>query len=363
MTEIKILVVEDELIAAESLALDLKRLGYKVIGIVDSGEKAINKTDKTKPDLVLMDIMLKGEVDGIAAADKIYNTFAIPVIYLTAYADANTLERAKNSSPYGYLVKPYKAVELNSTIQVALQKYQEEQQIQAQLAQEKDNSLLKSRALAVASHDLRNPLTNILGYSELLRDYGEKFPPEKRNEYFDWIKYSVTHMNESLEDLLLISKAEEGKLICEPETLDIVDFFRHIIDEFKPSITSQHQLIFNCHHQSYLANIDRKLLRHILNNLISNAIKYSPSGGKITLNLICKQNQIFFQIQDEGIGMPEEYQTKIFQIFERADNVGSIKGNGLGLSIVKKAVDLHEGTIKFKSQEDVGTTFTVTIPT
>ncbi|MBR8828993.1 MAG: response regulator [Gomphosphaeria aponina SAG 52.96 = DSM 107014] len=363
MAEIKILVVEDELIAAESLALDLKRLGYKVVGIVDSGEKAINKSDQTKPDLVLMDIMLKGEVNGIAAAEEIYHQFKIPVVYLTAYADANTLAQAKNSSPYGYLVKPYKAVELNTTIQIAFQKYQEEQEIQEKLAQEKNNNLLKSRALAVASHDLRNPLTNILGYSELLRDYGDRFAPEKRNEYFDWIKYSVNHMTECLEDLLLISKAEEGKLVCEPEMLDIVDFCRQILAEFKPSLSENHRLSFVCQHESYLASLDKKLLRHILSNLIANAIKYSPAGGKIILNLSCQKDQLSCQIQDEGIGMPLAYQAKIFQIFERADNVGSIKGNGLGLSIVKKAVDLHGGTLAFKSQENVGTTFTFTIPT
>ena len=108
--------------------------------------------------------------------------------------------------------------------------------------------------------------------------------------------------------------------------------------------------------------MDEKLLRHILANLLSNAIKYSPQGGAVQLELDCQAGQAFFRVQDQGIGIPLEAQGRLFDTFHRAENVGNIPGTGLGMSIVKKSVDLHGGTISFTSQVGVGTTFTVVIP-
>ena len=357
----KILIVEDELIAAESLALDLRKLGYKVVGVVTSGEKAIAKTSEVQPNLILMDIMLKGDMDGISAARIIHDRFDIPIIYLTAYADVNTLDRAKSTGAYGYLVKPYKLQDVSSTLALALAKHQQDAKIKENLVRQKKLNKLKSQALATASHDLRTPLTNILGYTELLRDYGEIISEEKKQKYFEHIKSAVGTMNESLEDLLLISRAEEGKIKLSIDNFDIVAFFRHVVEEYS-GLTERHELKFICPEESYPAFLDRKMLGHILHNLLSNAIKYSPEGGNISVGLSFPEEQITFYVQDRGIGIPDDYHKKLFHIFERASNVGLIKGNGLGLSIVKKAVELHQGTITVESQEGVGSKFTVTIP-
>jgi signal transduction histidine kinase len=357
----KILIVEDELIAAESLALDLKKLGYEVVGVVTSGEKAIAKTSEVQPNLILMDVMLKGNMDGISAAQTIHERFDIPIIYLTAYADVNTLERAKSTCAYGYLVKPYKLQDVSSTLAVALAKYQEDVKIKENLVRQRKLNQLKTQALAAASHDLRTPLTNILGYTELLRDYGEIISQEKKHKYFEYIKSAVGEMNDSLEDLLLISRAEEGKIKLSREEFDLVAFFRHIVEEYS-LVTQQHELEFLCPEASYQAFLDRNILRHILDNLLSNALKYSPEGGKIIVGLSFEEEQISFYVRDEGIGIPDDYKEKLFHLFERATNVGSIKGNGLGLSLVKKAVELQQGTIIVESKEGVGSKFIVTIP-
>jgi len=131
----KVFIVEDEIIAAESLTIDLQKLGYQVVGRANTKEKAIAKIKETEPNLVLMDIKIKGEEDGINTAQTLQNIASIPVIYLTAYADSETLKRATKTSPYGYLVKPYKIDDLNSTINIALQKYQEIQETKKQLNQ------------------------------------------------------------------------------------------------------------------------------------------------------------------------------------------------------------------------------------
>ena len=361
MTKTKILIVEDELIPAESLSLDLQKLGYEVVGIANSGNKAIEKANSCCPNLVLMDIMLKGEMDGITAAQKIYDNLKVPIIYLSAYSDGNTLKRAKSTIAYGYLVKPYKTADLITTLTMALAKYREDSQREAYLIAEKQLNQVKSQALATASHDLRTPLTSILGYTELIRDYGDRLSAEKKERYFNFIKSAVGEMKDSLEDLLLISKAEEGKIAIYPHHFNLVEFLHTVVDEYN-NLTDKHELKLITDTDEYRAFLDTKMLSHILNNLISNAIKYSPQGGEITISLKCKPDEICLTVEDQGIGIPKDYFTKLFHLFERADNVGRIKGNGLGLSIVKRAVELHGGKIEVDSKENQGSKFMVTIP-
>lgn len=120
MAEGRILIVEDEHIVAMGIKRMLKNLGYTVTGVASSGMDAISKAESTFPDLVLMDIMLKGELDGIEAAKEIKERFEVPVVYLTAYSDSNILERAKKTGPFGYIVKPFDEKDLHSNIEIAL---------------------------------------------------------------------------------------------------------------------------------------------------------------------------------------------------------------------------------------------------
>ncbi len=129
MPKNNILVVEDEAIVSKDIQQNLKKLGYNIVGAVDTGEKAIAKANETTPDLVLMDIMLKGSMSGIEAAEQIRNNLSIPVIYLTAYADENTLAKAKVTEPYGYIIKPFKEIDLHTSIEMALYKHSKEKEV------------------------------------------------------------------------------------------------------------------------------------------------------------------------------------------------------------------------------------------
>ena len=159
-----------------------KKLGYEVIGIVSTGPKAIQKAQDSSPDLVLMDIMLKGSMDGITAAHEIYRLLKIPIIYLSAYADAQTLKRAQKIPAYGYLVKPYKIADITTTITIALSKFEEDSRTESNLLKQQKLNQIKTQALATASHDLRAPLTSILGYTELIKDYGDKLSADKKRK-------------------------------------------------------------------------------------------------------------------------------------------------------------------------------------
>ncbi len=130
MAKINILVTEDESIVAKDIERSLTKLGFNVVGIADTGEKAIDLAEKFKPDLALMDIMLKGEMTGIEAAESIRMQFNIPIIYLTAYADDSTLKKAKITEPYGYILKPFKEIDLHTTIEMALYKHGKDSEVQ-----------------------------------------------------------------------------------------------------------------------------------------------------------------------------------------------------------------------------------------
>ena len=251
---------------------------------------------------------------------------------------------------------------------------QAEADIRQTLAQQRHLNELKSRFVTMASHEFRTPLTSILSSAELLEHYGHKWGPEKQYKYLHRIQSSVMHMTELLNDVLLLGKADAGKLELNPTNINLFEFCQDLVEEMATS-NPTHQIVFNSkscsdagggcgqnNNDCGLVCLDEKMLRHIINNLLSNAIKYSPDSDRVIFDLLCQPQQAILRVQDFGIGVPPAEQSKLFDSFHRAGNVGSIPGTGLGLPIVKRSVDLHGGTITVDSQLNVGTTFTVTLP-
>ena len=236
------------------------------------------------------------------------------------------------------------------------------------LNKEKELNEIRTRFISMASHDLRTPLATILFSTELLLFFGHQFSTAKKEQYLNRIHSQVKNMTQLLDDVLLIGKAEAGKMEFKPVTLNIEEFCREILGEIELITGSKHSFVFKCQRECSngecsIFQIDPKLLRQILTNLLSNAVKYSPDFGTIQLKIICQNEQTIFQIKDEGIGIPPEDQERLFEIFHRASNVGNISGTGLGMAIIKQAVELHGGSISFESEINRGTTFTISIPT
>ncbi|MBW4576981.1 MAG: hybrid sensor histidine kinase/response regulator [Aphanothece sp. CMT-3BRIN-NPC111] len=337
-----------------------------------SGQKAIETAANTQPDLVLMDIMMPGEIDGVEAAEQIRSNFQIPIVFLTAYADDKTIARATLTEPFGYLVKPFEDKELHSNIEIALKRHQAEAKIRARLetaenlrkqAQEERDK--KSSYISMASHEFRNPLTSIISSAELLSTYDEKLSAESKSKFLGRIESAARKINDLLEDVLTLGRAESSKITFTPAPLDIVKFCHELVEVLQETAGSNHTITLISESEADCRKnvlMDENLLDHILANLVSNAIKYSPQGGDIYLELKCESNCVTFSVKDSGIGIPPEDQAQMFEAFHRASNVGSLPGTGLGLAIVKKSVELHGGQIAVASQVGVGTTFTVTIP-
>ncbi|MEW6493813.1 MAG: ATP-binding protein [Cyanobacteriota bacterium] len=362
MPNAKLLIVEDEEIVAFDIESTLKDLGYQVLGIVASGEDAIATAARTQPDLVLMDIMLKGSIDGIEAAREIRSLMNLPVLYLTAYADTTTFERAKETEPFGYLIKPFEEKELQTSIEIALARHQSEERMRQKLKQEQANNEQKSHFISIASHEFRTPLATIYSSSALLQRYCQDAMNEKKSKHFQQIQTSIEQMTQLLDDVLVIGQADAGKLEFKVASLNLVEFCRNLVEELQLNAGNHHKIVFTSQGNCTNACMDDTLLRRILTNLLSNAIKYSPEGGDVFFELSCQEEIATFGIQDRGIGIPPEEQKELFTPFHRAANAQKIKGTGLGLSIVKRCVDVHSGQIFVDSKLGIGTKFTVTLP-
>ncbi|MHB9041055.1 MAG: PAS domain S-box protein, partial [Melioribacteraceae bacterium] len=252
---------------------------------------------------------------------------------------------------------------LNVDLKEQLQKEKElEMMLRKSLGKEKELNELKTRFISTASHEFRTPLTTVLAATEMIQRYGKKWSEEKYNEYIDKIKKSVSYLTKLMDDVLTISRSESGKILYNPDMVNLYKLCTEIIEETRSNTDARHDFVFNFSMRKIKYHLDPNLIKFILTNLLSNAFKYSPEGGKIELSVSSKKDQIEITVADEGIGIPGEDMIHLFEPFHRSANTVEIPGTGLGLSIVKHAVELHKGKITVKSSLGKGTTFTVDIP-
>jgi len=227
------------------------------------------------------------------------------------------------------------------------------------LSREKSLNDMKSNFVSMASHEFRTPLSALLSSIVLIEKYIRAGDLDKCTKHIDRIKNSVRSLTDILDDFLSLEKLEQGRVEVVSECFDVREFTKGMVDELN-GICKEGQRIMINHEGNNKVEVDKRILQNVLFNLLSNAIKYSDSDIELctetdSMNLIVK-------VVDRGIGIPTEEQEKMFGRFFRAKNALNIEGTGLGLNIVKRYLELVEGTIDFESREDEGTTFTVTLP-
>ena len=237
-----------------------------------------------------------------------------------------------------------------------------EEELRKALEQERELSELKSRFVSMTSHEFRTPLATILSATELMEKYGERLPASEKAELTELVKTAVSRMTNMLDDVLLIGKADAGRVEFHPRLLDVRSLAESVVEEIARPLDGHCRLQLAAEGESDPRLMDEKLVRHILSNLLSNAVKYSPAGGQVDLRLRCGRTETTFEVKDAGIGIPKEDQGRLFSTFHRGRNVSNISGTGLGLAIVKKCVDVHGGSISFESEVGRGSTFVVRIP-
>jgi len=393
--KISIYVAEDDPLSGKMMNITIKRIGFEFVGLGTNTDTVIKEIEELRPDIVLMDIDMPGSVDGIGAAEIVTKRFNIPVIYVTANSEDSVFERALKTAPYGYVLKPVTRDMLRTVVHMGysrhllsldIQKKQDEllelndslevkikvrtQQIEEQkadleiaLLKEKEMNEFQSRVVTTISHEFRTPMTTIMSSADIMDMLIKKDKPkEKVFRHTKLIRESVKELIELLNDILLSEKFDSGKYIVVSEPLDLNDFFNDLIFKTEIGIGRNHEIEKAIDENLGSMNTDKKLFTQVVNNILSNAFKYSNEGTTIKINVSIIDQHLNFSVTDQGIGMDENTLSMIFESFYRAKNVTNIEGTGMGLSILKNSTELLGGKIDVKSKKDEGSTFEVNIP-
>ena len=289
-----------------------------------------------------------------------------PILKEVFEGESKTFEIETNNSYYqiNAVPLPEENNEINRILVVEKNITEEklaEEKIKKALEKEKELNELKSRFVSMASHEFRTPLSAIYSSATILAKYTQTAQQEKRDKHIVRIKTTVNSLTQILNDVLSLSKAEEGITKVEYKAV-IVPVFCGEVSEEVQSIARRGQKIIYSHTGDTNIVCDPNLMKKITLNLLSNAIKYSYDKGEVHINTLAKDKLLTIEVVDNGIGIPRQEQNKLFNRFFRAENVANIEGTGLGLNIVKKYVELLNGTITFTSIPEKETIFTVKLP-
>ncbi len=371
METLKVLVVDDEPGIRSGIERILRNFtvvfpfveddfAYEMI-MAETGEKAIEIINAEKIDIILLDNQLPG-INGIEVLEYIkekeYDTF---VMMITSYASLDLAVKATNNGAYNFVPKPFTPQELKVAIESITKQLYLKRMTQKMY---KAGKQIRFQFLSVLSHELKSPINAIEGY---LRIMHEKQVGENIDDYMTMIDRSMERlkgMRNLILDLLDFTKLESGKKTRTIKQVDLHEIITIAMDTIKPvAIQKQVEIFFDGEEETYLMT-DRNEMEIVMNNLISNAVKYNRNEGKVNISLKKREKDIQIVVEDTGIGMTEEEMGKLFHDFVRIKNskTQNVTGSGLGLSITKKMVELNGGTIDLKSTPDIGSTFTVTLP-
>ena len=242
------------------------------------------------------------------------------------------------------------------------QRKQVEEELIKNLEKERELSELKTRFVSMASHEFRTPLTTIVSSTELLEQYFDRMKIDQRARHFDKIHTAARHMIHLLDNVLVLGRADSQQLEAKPAPLDLEDLCQGLLDQVRITAPDTLTLESSVQGACEYVVLDEALLRHIVTNLLTNAVKYSPDGGIVRMDVTCTEDQVVIRVADQGIGIPQKDQEHLFEPFHRAENVHTIQGTGLGLAITWRAVALQGGHIEVDSEVGRGSTFVVTLP-
>lgn len=239
---------------------------------------------------------------------------------------------------------------------------QQAEKMRRQLERQQELSQLQLRFFSLVSHEFRTPLSTILASVQLLQLCPDKFSPDKKIRNLQRIEAATQRLRQMLDNILTITRAETGQLDFQPRRVNLEQFCQGILAEIPRNPDNPYELNLVMQADCSCACLDEQLLRSILLNLLTNAIKYSPPDSIISLRINCTTNEVSFKVCDQGIGVFSDDISHIFEAFYRGKNIDSIPGSGLGLTVAQTCVIVHGGNISVTSEPGVGTTFTVTIP-
>ncbi|MGM0588899.1 MAG: hybrid sensor histidine kinase/response regulator [Bacteroidota bacterium] len=379
-----ILIVDDTPQNVQVLSNLLHEAGYQVVAAFN-GEDALEMVQDRNPDLILLDIMMPN-MDGFETCKALRDdpqTESIPVIFLSALSDVEDKVKGLELGGQDYITKPFQNKEVLARVETHLRLYflQKErnkiiEQLQRQKKQLEQLSKTKDEVLRIVSHDMRNPLNGVIGLSNMLRTEKEMIDEDDEDELLEAIEQSGEQMLQIVNELLDAARIESEELTIHRERVDLETFLDKVIHLQRPTARHKNIALETKLHTSAEVFIDRAKTAQILGNLISNAIKFTPEGGRVTIfaDVVNAESTkvdisepvdcLELKVQDTGIGIPKEFQSTLFEKYGKHNRRGTQgeSSSGLGLWIIKQFVDGQQGTITVDSEEGKGTTFTIHIP-
>ena len=362
----RILAVDDDRINLRIIGGILRSEGYE-IAEATSGEQALEVYATFKPNLVLLDVMMPG-IDGFATCrtlKKSYGDTCAPVIFVTAKSEADDVVMGFDAGGVDYLTKPFRPKEVVARIRTHLSNQQLVEQQKDLVNQLSKANAAKDRFLGMCAHDLRNPLSSIRGLAELMDENAiGDLSPEQR-EIVQTIHGASQSMLQLVNELLDVATIEAGHLKLDKVPSSIIEIVERSVHLSNIEAVKKHTKIeLVTKGIDPIVDIDRNKFRQVVDNLISNAVKYSPGGSIVTVLIHADADVAGFAVRDSGPGIPEDERHKLFTDYGRLSTLptGGENSTGLGLAICRKIVEAHNGTIGVKNIPGQGAEFIVSLP-
>ena len=336
----------------------LRLANYKVL-IADSGKEGLAKIEKYMPDIILLDIMMP-VMDGYEVCMKLKSnekTKDIPVIFLTAKTETESIAKGFEAGGVDYITKPFNSKELLARIQIHVT-------LQKQKTMLREVNTTKDKLFSVLGHDLRGNLASIISISELLLDDTYEKDPEQIKQFYRHINNQANNLNILLNNVLDWSKTRDNRIVFDPRKVDIKRLANMNIKLLKENAALKDLSLKSEIHEPVLVKGDENMINTVLRNLIFNAIKYTIPGGSISIMTESDKKNATIKVKDTGVGIRKEKQDSIFNSNTIVSTRGTIEetGTGLGLMICKEFVLKNKGDIWLESEPGEGTTIFFTIP-
>ncbi|MDD3125835.1 MAG: hybrid sensor histidine kinase/response regulator [Candidatus Kapabacteria bacterium] len=355
--------IEDNVVVVERL---IRRQGLGTL-VAYSGMQALSIAESKQPNLILLDVQMP-EMDGFEVIKKLKEnpkTKGIPVIFLTARTEHESMMEGFQLGGVDYITKPFNSGEVLNRVRTHL-----ELKHAHDIAIEQNEKLVtlnatKDRFFSIIAHDLKNPITNFRDITRVLSDKFSDIPNEELQEYIESLRYSSQAICVLLENLLDWSRSQRGAIAFTPVEFDFSFLVQNVVEVLHTSAINKNILIDTSYVPDGMRVVaDVKMLNTVLRNLVSNAIKFTEQGGKVTVSAKKGEKNTEFTVADTGVGISAMKISKLFKVSENNSTLGTYgeKGTGLGLVLCKEFIDRHSGDIQIESTLGKGTKVTITIP-
>jgi len=361
----KILIVDDIPSNIQILA-EAMRNDYQII-FATKGEEALKiALADQPPDLILLDIMLP-DIDGYTVCQHLKNedkTRDIPIIFITAKSEETDETKGFEYGGVDYIIKPFSIPIVKARVQTHIELKRKRDMLKEMADRLEQLNQTKNKFLGIAAHDLRSPLGSLRGFSSLLIEELSGQLSSDQQEFLNIIYQQSKHMLALVDDLLDVAVIESGKLDLLLRKASVIEMIEKRIRLFQHKLNKKDIEITTNFDNIPVISFDSTRIAQVMDNLLSNAIKFSQEKGKISVCVHKLEDKIRIDVIDEGPGIPLEHQPHIFGAFQkfRKKQAGSEKSTGLGLSIVKRIIEAHDGSIRVFSEPGRGTTMSFTLP-